>query len=107
VLEHGEDSLCERCDGTGNELLGMYCECEECDGTGVQEDARKDDVGGVRGRREIDEKIEELQERRADYEQKVQETDWKIKKERFNYAIKEITCALDGLNWVRGVRDDL
>jgi len=27
--------LCERCDGTGNELMNWYSRCSSCDGTGV------------------------------------------------------------------------
>lgn len=26
--------LCERCDGTGNELFSMYRQCEDCQGSG-------------------------------------------------------------------------
>jgi len=60
VLKHGEESLCERCDGTGNELLGMYCECQACDGTGLSDDARQDDEdGGVRGRQDTLQEIED------------------------------------------------
>lgn len=32
-VEHGF-VLCTRCDGTGNELYGMYRKCSACDGTG-------------------------------------------------------------------------
>jgi len=28
--------LCERCDGTGNELYSMYKKCSQCSGTGIQ-----------------------------------------------------------------------
>jgi len=29
-----EKQRCENCDGTGNQLYGMYQECEMCGGTG-------------------------------------------------------------------------
>ena len=29
--------LCDRCDGTGNELLWHYRQCQKCGGTGVEE----------------------------------------------------------------------
>jgi RecJ-like exonuclease len=28
--------LCDRCSGTGNQLLSMYQKCEKCNGTGIQ-----------------------------------------------------------------------
>ncbi len=30
------NELCERCDGTGNELYSMYGRCRACDGTGAK-----------------------------------------------------------------------
>lgn len=32
----GGETLCPKCDGTGNELFSMYRRCSECNGTGVK-----------------------------------------------------------------------
>lgn len=29
------NKLCDRCDGTGNELYSMYRRCKACNGTGI------------------------------------------------------------------------
>jgi len=33
-IDKGEE-LCDRCEGTGNELFSMYMKCHACNGTGV------------------------------------------------------------------------
>lgn len=37
ILLYGEDALCKRCDGTGNELFYHFKECRACGGAGVIE----------------------------------------------------------------------
>lgn len=34
-VEAGE-TLCTKCDGTGNELFSMYRRCSKCNGTGIK-----------------------------------------------------------------------
>ena len=35
IINHGYESLCDRCDGTGNQLMSMYQKCVNCDGNGL------------------------------------------------------------------------
>ena len=34
-IDNGKE-LCERCDGTGNELYSMYRKCKDCNGSGIK-----------------------------------------------------------------------
>ncbi len=37
AASHGHLGICERCEGTGNELFSMYRKCSDCDGVGAIE----------------------------------------------------------------------
>ena len=37
ALSNGQLGLCERCEGTGNELYSMFRLCSSCDGEGAVE----------------------------------------------------------------------